>query len=290
MTALEQLLARAEAVLARFEQTLPQPLRAPDWQLSFAFRWRKRAGGLPSLQPVLHPARIDFADLQHIGPQQAAIEQNTRQFVAGRPANNVLLTGARGTGKSSLIKACLGQFADAGLRLIEVDKDDLADLPDIVDLVAGRPERFVIFCDDLSFEEGESGYKALKVALDGSIAGASDNVLIYATSNRRHLLPEKMSDNASYRHTEDGDLHPGETVEERISLSERFGLWLSFYPFSQDEYLDICAHWLRHFGCSADQIAAARPEALRWALGRGSRSGRVAWQFAKDYAGKLAHE
>ena len=226
-------------------------------------------------------------DLQHVGPQKEQIEQNTRQFVNRRPANNVLLTGARGTGKSSLIKACLNGFADQGLRLIEVDKGDLADLPDIVDLVAGRPERFVIFCDDLSFEEGEAGYKALKVALDGSIAAQSDNVLIYATSNRRHLLPEKMSDNASYRHSDDGDLHPGETVEEKISLSERFGLWLSFYPFRQDDYLDIVGHWLASFGCTPGQIAGARAEALRWALGRGSRSGRVAWQFAKDYAGKM---
>jgi predicted AAA+ superfamily ATPase len=218
--------------------------------------------------------------------QKQQIDQNTKQFVHGQPANNVLLTGARGTGKSSLIKACLNQYADQGLRLIEVDKDDLHDLPDIVDLVAGRSERFVIFCDDLSFEEGEGGYKALKVALDGSIAAQSDNVLIYATSNRRHLLPERASDNATYRHTEDGDLHPGETVEEKISLSERFGLWVSFYSFKQDDYLDIVAHWLAHFGCNTQQIEAAQPDALRWALQRGSRSGRVAWQFAKDHAGK----
>jgi uncharacterized protein len=199
----------------------------------------------------------------------------------------MLLTGARGTGKSSLIKACLNRYASEGLRLIEVDKDDLSDLADIVDLVAGRPERFIIFCDDLSFEEGERGYKALKVALDGSIAAQSDNVLIYATSNRRHLMPERMSDNAGYTHGDDGDLHPGETVEEKISLSERFGLWVSFYPFKQDDYLDIVAHWLGHFGCDAKQIAEARADALRWALQRGSRSGRVAWQFAKDHAGRL---
>ena len=205
----------------------------------------------------------------------------------GRPANNVLLTGARGTGKSSLIKACLNCYAAQGLRLIEVDKADLADLPDIVDLVADRPERFIIFCDDLSFEEGEGGYKALKVALDGSIAAQSDNVLIYATSNRRHLLPERMADNETYKRSDDGDLHPGETVEEKISLSERFGLWVSFYPFKQDDYLDIVAHWLGSFGCDADQIAAARADALRWALQRGSRSGRVAWQFARDHAGKM---
>jgi len=289
MTPLEQFLVRAEALLARVEAVLPPThAREPDWKLSFAFRWRKRAaGGASYLQPVLHASSIALSDLHNIGPQKQQIEQNTRQFVERRPANNVLLTGARGTGKSSLIKACLNQFAAEGLRLIEVDKADLAELPDIVDLVAGRPERFVIFCDDLSFEEGESGYKALKVALDGSIAAQSDNVIIYATSNRRHLMPERMSDNASYTHASDGDLHPGETVEEKISLSERFGLWLSFYPFKQDDYLDIAGHWLASFGCNEQQIEAARAEALRWALQRGSRSGRVAWQFAKDYAGKL---
>ena len=286
MTGLDQFLIRAEALLARVEAILPQPMPAPDWN-SFAFRWRRRQGAASHLQAVAHVSSIALDDLHNIGTQKAQIEQNTRQFVASRPANNVLLTGARGTGKSSLIKACLNQFAGQGLRLIEVDKADLADLPDIVDQVAARPERFIIFCDDLSFEEGESGYKALKVALDGSIAAQSDNVLIYATSNRRHLMPERMSDNSSYKTDDDGDLHPGETVEEKISLSERFGLWLSFYPFKQDDYLDIAAHWLASFGCTPEQIAQARGDALRWALQRGSRSGRVAWQFARDYAGKL---
>ncbi len=289
MTPLEQFLHRAEALMARVEAVLPPAApREPDWRTSFAFRWRRRPSGTGKyLQPVVHVAAIRLEDLRNIEAQKAQIEQNTGQFVRRRPANNVLLTGARGTGKSSLIKACLNRFAGDGLRLIEVDKADLADLPDIVDLVAGRPERFVVFCDDLSFEEGEAGYKALKVALDGSIAAQSDNVLIYATSNRRHLMPEKMSDNAGYTHGEDGDLHPGETVEEKISLSERFGLWLSFYPFRQDDYLGIVAHWLESFGCTPEQIEAARGDALRWALQRGSRSGRVAWQFAKDYAGKL---
>jgi hypothetical protein len=290
MTQLDQFLIRAEALLARLETILPQANTAPDWGAGTAFRWRKQGGrdGRGRLQPVAHIAPIGLSDLHNIEPQKQQIEQNTWQFVQGKPANNVLLTGARGTGKSSLIKACLNTYADQGLRLIEVDKDDLSDLPDIVDLVAGRPERFIIFCDDLSFEEGEGGYKALKVALDGSIAAQSDNVLIYATSNRRHLMPERMSDNATYVHTEDGDLHPGETVEEKISLSERFGLWVSFYPFKQDDYLDIVAHWLRHFGCDVQQIEAARADALRWALQRGSRSGRVAWQFAKDHAGKIS--
>jgi predicted AAA+ superfamily ATPase len=289
MTQLDQFLARAEALLQRVEGLLPQGATAPDWNSSTAFRWRRSRDrdSRGRLHSVLHKSPIALSDLHNIGVQKEQIEQNTRQFVAGRPANNVLLTGARGTGKSSLIKACLNQFADQGLRLIEVDKDDLADLPDIVDIVAERPERFIIFCDDLSFEEGEGGYKALKVALDGSVSAPSENVLIYATSNRRHLMPERMSDNASYTHDDDGDLHPGETVEERISLSERFGLWVTFYPFKQDDYLDIVAHWLRHFGCDTAQIEAARADALRWALQRASRSGRVAWQFARDHAGRM---
>jgi predicted AAA+ superfamily ATPase len=286
MTQLDTFLSRAEALLARIETLLPQAANAaPDWDAGHAFRWRK-SNGHGRLQLVRHIAPIALDDLQHIGPQKEQIAQNTLQFVSGRPANNVLLTGARGTGKSSLIKACLNEYAAQGLRLIEVDKDDLVDLPDIVELVAARPERFVIFCDDLSFEEGESGYKALKTALDGSIAAQSDNVLIYATSNRRHLMPERMSDNATYTHDEDGDLHPGETVEEKISLSERFGLWVTFYAFKQGDYLDIVGHWLRHFGCDEQQVEAARGDALRWALQRGSRSGRVAWQFARDYAGR----
>lgn len=287
MTQLDQFLARAEHLLNRLETLLPAAKQVPDWHLGHAYRWRKR-GGQGYLQVVRHASTIALDDLRNVAIQKAQIEQNTRQFVHGKPANNVLLTGARGTGKSSLIKACLNQFADQGLRLIEVDKSDLADLPDIVDLIAERSERFIIFCDDLSFEEGEAGYKALKVALDGSIAAQSDNVLIYATSNRRHLLPEKMSDNAGYKHGDDGDLHPGETVEEKISLSERFGLWVSFYPFKQDDYLDIVAYWLNSMGCTTTQIEEARGDALRWALQRGSRSGRVAWQFARDYAGKLA--
>jgi predicted AAA+ superfamily ATPase len=293
MKELEQLLVRAEALLARLEPLLPTQVAAPDWQASTAFRWRVSRDGRGRLQSVTHASHISLADLHHVDVQKEQIDQNTRQFVAGRPANNVLLTGARGTGKSSLIKACLNQYANQGLRLIEVEKEHLVDLPDIVEMVAQRPERFIIFCDDLSFEEGESGYKALKVALDGSIATQSDNVLIYATSNRRHLLPERISDNTSYVHTEDGDLHPGETVEEKISLSERFGLWVSFYPFRQDDYLSIVHYWLKHFSVKVDKSGKAdqveiEAEALRWALQRGSRSGRVAWQFARDYAGKHA--
>ncbi|MBU9277105.1 ATP-binding protein [Burkholderia gladioli] len=281
----EALLGRFEALLGRFEALLPPAPADVDWNAATAFRWRKRQGR-GYLQAVPAISQIALDDLHNIDRQKGLIEQNTRQFVTRRPANNVLLTGARGTGKSSLIKACLNAFAADGLRLIEVDKDDLHDLGDIVDLISARPERFIVFCDDLSFEDGESGYKALKVALDGSISAQSDNVLIYATSNRRHLLPEYMSDNESYKHLPDGEIHPGEVVEEKISLSERFGLWVSFYPFKQDDYLAIVGHWLRHFGCDEAQVEAARGDALVWALERGSRSGRVAWQFARDRSGR----
>ena len=283
----ERLMERAEQLIARIESVLPQPLGAPDWSQSIAWRYRKRSSGHGTLEPVRHVASMQLADLKEIDGQKEKIERNTLQFVQGKTANNVLLTGARGTGKSSLIKACLNAYAAQGLRLIEVDKADLTDLPDIVDVVSDRPEKFIIFCDDLSFEDGEPGYKALKSILDGSVAAATPNVLIYATSNRRHLLPEYMSENRTYTHTDDGEVHPGEVVEEKISPSERFGLWVSFYPFSQDEYLTIVAQWLASLGVPASAIEAARPEALVWALERGSRSGRVAYQFARDYAGRL---
>ena len=283
---LDTLIAQAEALLSRLEALLPARPAPVDWQASIAFRYRKRAG-VGRIEPVRHVASIRLSDLKEVEPQKERLLRNTRQFVAGRAANNVLLTGARGTGKSSLIKACLNEFAGQGLRLIEVDKGDLIELPDIVDEVAPRPERFIVYCDDLSFDEGEPGYKALKSMLDGSVAQASENVLIYATSNRRHLLPEYMAENLTYTHTEDGEVHPGEVVEEKISLSERFGLWVSFYPFTQAEYLAIVAQWLRHFGIDeAARIEAARPEALVWALERGSRSGRVAYQFARDFSGR----
>ena len=282
----DHLMARAEQLIARIESVLPQPLSAPDWAAAIAWRYRKRSSGHGRLEPVRHVAAMQLTDLKEIDAQKEKIERNTRQFVAGRTANNVLLTGASGTGKSSLIKACLQAYAPQGLRLIEVDKADLTDLPDIIEVVSERPEKFVIFCDDLSFDEGEPGYKALKSTLDGSISAATPNVLIYATSNRRHLLPEYMKDNLSYTHTADGEVHPGEVIEEKISLSERFGLWASFYPFSQDEYLAIVAQWLSSLGMDADAIAAARPQALVWALERGSRSGRVAYQFARDLAGR----
>lgn len=282
----ERLITRVESLMARIESVLPQPLTAPDWSASIAYRYRKRSSGHGSLEPVRHIGNMSLGDLKEIEDQKEKIRRNTEQFVSGKPANNVLLTGARGTGKSSLIKACLNEYSARGLRLIEVDKADLTDLPDIVDVVSGLPEKFIVFCDDLSFEEGEPGYKALKSILDGSVAAATPNVLIYATSNRRHLLPEYMTENLTYTHGDDGEVHPGEVVEEKISLSERFGLWVSFYPFTQDEYLTIVAQWLSSFGVGPDAIAAARPASLVWALERGSRSGRVAYQFARDYAGR----
>ena len=282
----ERLMARVESLVTRIESVLPQPLQAPDWSASVAYRYRKRSSGHGSLEPVKHIGSMRLTDLKEIDDQKEKILRNTEQFVSGKPANNVLLTGSRGTGKSSLIKACLNEYSARGLRLIEVDKADLTDLPDIVDVVSGLSEKFIIFCDDLSFDEGEPGYKALKSILDGSIAAATPNVLIYATSNRRHLLPEYMAENLTYTHTEDGEVHPGEVVEEKISLSERFGLWVSFYPFSQDEYLTIVAQWLSSFGVDQQAIDAARPASLVWALERGSRSGRVGYQFARDYAGK----
>jgi predicted AAA+ superfamily ATPase len=282
---LERLLNRAESVLTRLEAQLPPAEAEPDWRHVVACRWRRQNGRPGHLAPVrkIHP--IHLADLVDIDDQKARIVANTRQFLAGKPANNALLTGARGSGKSSLVKALINEFSGQGLRLIEVDKEDLLDLAGIVDRIAGNPEKFLVFCDDLSFESGENVYKALKSVLDGSIAAPPDNVLIYATSNRRHLMPEYFADNLESTRME-GEIHPGEAVEEKISLSERFGLWISFYPFDQEAYLDIVAHWLESFGFSPKTIAAAEREALNWALGRGSRSGRVAWQFARDYAGR----
>ena len=278
-----------EKILERLEQILPPPAPPTDWRASIAFRWRQGARGQGWLQPVRHVHRMKLSDLQGIAAQIGRVEQNTRQFLDGRPANNVLLTGARGTGKSSIVKGLLNKYHRQGLRLIEVEKSDLTDLPYIVDCVAGRPERFIVFCDDLSFHGAEEGYIALKVALDGSISTTSENLLIYATSNRRHLMPEYMQDNLETKYVGD-EIHPGEGVEEKISLSERFGLWVSFYPFDQDEYLRIVAHWLKTFGCSAKEIEAAREETLQWSLQRGSRSGRVAYQFARDWAGKHARK
>ena len=278
-----------QKILERLEQLLPPPPSPTDWKASIAFRWRRgpggKSGGQGWLQPVRHVHRMKLSDLQGIAPQIGKVEQNTRQFLDGRPANNVLLTGARGTGKSSIVKGLLNKYHKQGLRLIEVEKSDLMDLPTIVDCVARRPERFLVFCDDLSFHGAEDGYIALKVALDGSISTTSENLLIYATSNRRHLMPEYMAENLETKYIGD-EIHPGETVEEKISLSERFGLWVSFYPFDQDEYLEIVSHWLASFDCSKKDIERSKDEALQWSLQRGSRSGRVAYQFARDWAGK----
>jgi predicted AAA+ superfamily ATPase len=281
---LKKLLARIDRLADRVEAHYPPPDPDADLDAAVAFRWR-RHGERSWLQAVKQPHAIRLEDLQGVERQKETLERNTRQFVAGRPANNALLWGSRGTGKSSMVKALLNAYADAGLRLIEVEKADLIDLPDIVDRIDGRSERYVIFSDDLSFEAGDASYKALKAVLDGSVAAPPDNVLIYATSNRRHLIPEYMHENLEAQNV-GTEIHHGEAVEEKISLSERFGIWLSFYPFRQNDYLGIVEHWLREMGSALDE--EARQAALQWALSRGSRSGRSAYQFARDWAGRRA--
>ena len=282
MSQIDHLISRLETLIDRVEAVLPAGVPETDWSAS-AFRWRQPAAGRGYLQAVKNPHRVALDSLQNVERQKASILRNTAQFVAGKEANNVLLTGARGTGKSTLIKACWNHFADDSLKLIEVDKTDLLQLADIVDLVGERPEKFIIFCDDLSFEEGEITYKALKSVLDGSISAPSANILFYATSNRRHLLPQKMRENLDVSY-EDGEVRPNDATEEKVSLSERFGLWLSFYPFSQDEYLKTARYWVSYLG--GQWTDDTEPEALRWYITRSARSGRVAWQFAKDYVGK----
>jgi predicted AAA+ superfamily ATPase len=279
----EALLARLEHLLQRAEGLLPPAAPVPDWS-ALAFRWR-RDGGRYWMESVPQPHRLRLGDLLCMDEQKAEIVRNTEQFMAGRPANNVLLWGSRGTGKSSLIKAVFDAYCERGLRLIEVEKQDLMDLPAIVECIRGRPERFVIFCDDLSFEADDASYKALKAVLDGSIIAPPNNLLLYASSNRRHLLPEFQRENREARMV-DGEIHHAEAVEEKISLSERFGLWLSFYPFSQAQYLRIVHHWLASLGGAAENPGQIDQAALQWALKRGSRSGRVAWQFARDWAGR----
>lgn len=281
---LSGLITRAENVLKRLEAWLPEPAPAVNLDNAVAYRWRRR-GERGWLEAIFHPQSLDMDKLTGIDQQKQRINQNTQHFVLGKPANNVLLTGARGTGKSSLIKAMLTAYAAQGLRVIEVDKADLVDLADITQQLAGRTERYIIFCDDLSFEAEEMGYKALKAALDGTLAAPPDNVLIYATSNRRHLMPEYMSENEKTQH-HGAEVHPNEAVEEKISLSERFGLWLSFYPFDQDAYLAAVAVWLDALKVEITDLEQLHREALQWALARGTRSGRTAWQFARDYAGR----
>jgi len=286
MTDLDHILARFDALLQRAEALLPPVPQAIDWAKVRAARWR-HDGRRGHLEAVAHPHTLRLADIRCVDEQKRELDRNTRQFLAGAPANNALLWGSRGTGKSSLIKALLNAHARDGLRLIEVDRTDLAALPDIVAQLPARPWRFVVYCDDLSFEANDPSYKTLKAMLDGSIATTPDNALIYATSNRRHLLPERMEDNQQARLV-GTEIHHGEGVEERISLSERFGLWLAFHPFTQDDYLEIAFHWLKRLKADSDDRDTVRAEALRFALARGSRSGRVAYQFARDRAGRQA--
>jgi predicted AAA+ superfamily ATPase len=284
MDALNPLLDRIAALLDRLEGLVPAAAPPVAWDSACAFRWRG-ADGRPPLQVIPRPQRLALADLLCVDRQKQELDRNTRQFLRGLPANNVLLWGSKGTGKSSLIKALLNEYAGQGLRIVEVDRQRLAELPDILDWLHPRPERFILYCDDLSFEADDAGYKALKAILEGSLSAPQPNVLIYATSNRRHLLPEFPEDNQQARWHE-GELHQGEAVEEKISLSERFGVWLSFHPFTQDQYLEVARHWLAKLGAGLYDWEAARAEALRYALLRGSRSGRVAWQFAKDWSGR----
>jgi len=281
---LEHVLGRLESLVDRVEALIPAPAPEADLDAALAFRWRK-GGGAGHLQPVAHPHRIRLGDLHSIDRQKHELHRNTLQFVQGLPANNALLWGSRGTGKSSLVKALLNEFAEVGLRLIEVDKHDLIDLPEIVERIRNSKDRFILFSDDLSFEANDPSYKALKAILDGSVYAPPENVLLYATSNRRHLLPEYMSDNLD-AHRVDGEIHHSEAVEEKISLSERFGLWISFYPFKQDQYLEIALYWLGALDALPRDHEAVKQAALQWALTRGSRSGRSAYQFALDWAGR----
>lgn len=285
---LNSFLQRADAVLQRLEPLLPAERVALDWHAVIAARWQ-REGRSGYLQPLRVSLDLSLADLVGVDTQREQLSRNTRQFVAGLPANHALLWGARGTGKSSLVRALLAEHADAGLRLIEIERDHLADLPRVVEALAGLPQRFVLFCDDLSFESGEGDYRVLKSVLDGSLERAPDNVLLYATSNRRHLVPEKESDNDNWQHVE-GELHPSEAVEDKIALSDRFGLWISFYPFTQDHFLAVVRHWITSLAAQVGLQWSWSHEleilAIRWALGRGNRNGRCAYQFARSWVGQ----
>ena len=287
MSKADDFFARAEQLVERLERLFPAPA---DGSLEDAIAWRWRTGGGPSrLEPITRFNAVTLTDLLHVERQKKALERNTRQFLAGLPANNPLLWGPRGTGKSSLVKALLNDYAPHGLRLVEVDRLHLVDLPEIIDRLNDPQARYVIYCDDLSFDDNDATYRALKTVLDGSILDTPENIIIYATSNRRHLLPEHQSDNQSAQMI-DGELHQAEAVEEKISLSERFGLWLSFHPLNQQRYLDITQHWLATFDSNLCDAAEVRAAALEWALSHGSRSGRTAYQFARDWAGRQALE
>ena len=276
------LLARANEMLARLEPWLPPKPPRIDWRNTLACRWRRSHWG-GWLEPVTTLNCPDWNALKCVERQKKELDRNTRQFLKNLPANNALLTGSRGCGKSSLVKSLLLRHAKKGLRLVEVDKGDLIHLEDMAARLAEQPWHFILFSDDLSFEPGDPGYKSLKAALDGSVAGLPANMLIYATSNRRHLMPEYFAENSETRYVE-GEVHLGESIEEKVSLSDRFGLWLSFYPFSQDDYLEIVLGWVESLGGTYSD--AARLEALQWATQRGGRSGRIARQFAQDWVGR----
>jgi len=284
---LDAFLQRADAVLARLEPLLPAPRPAIDWGQCLAARWQRegRSGYLLPLQVSLDTR---LSDLIGVDQQRQQLARNTQQFLDGHPANHALLWGSRGTGKSSLVRALLAEHAQAGLRLIEIERDHLADLPRVVEQLQALPQRFVLFCDDLSFEAGEGDYRVLKSVLDGSLEQAPDNVLLYATSNRRHLVPEHQSDNENWSRV-DGELHPSEAVEDKIALSDRFGLWLSFYPFTQEHFLSVVEHWITQLADRAGLQWQRSDEldilAVRWATGRGNRNGRCAYQFARYWVG-----
>lgn len=280
-----ELIQLATTVLQRLDAILPPLAQEPDWT-AVAYRWHK-LGNKGILESLPHPHTFALNCLAAVDEQRRQLVRNTEQFLAGRPANNVLMTGARGTGKSSLVKALLHQYAAQGLRLVEVDKGDLLTLPALLTMLALRPEKFILFCDDLSFEDGDDAYKALKTTLDGGLSQRCDNVLVYATSNRRHLMPEYMADNTAQTGS-GGEVHPQEAVEEKVSLSDRFGLWLSFYPFDQDAYLQAVENWLEQAGLHLDDTT--KRAALNWSQSRGSRSGRVAWQFVCDWVGRESQE
>jgi len=285
MTDQDKFFQRASTLLERLEHILPLNGRPLLFDESVDC-WRYD-GSRRGPVPVRHTSPVRLEDLQCINRQKELLDRNTRQFLQALPANHALLWGPRGTGKSSLIKAIFNRYRERGLKLVEVDRDHLGDLPLLCDALYDQPGRFVLFCDDLSFAADDPAYKALKVIMDGSISQPPDNVLLYATSNRRHLIPEYMQENVDSRMVE-GELHLSEAIEEKLSLSERFGLWLSFHPFKQEQYLEIVHYWLGTLGAvvTAKDRADLDKAALKWALEHGSRSGRSANLFARDWAGQ----